>query len=90
MVRRRIVQPQTPTHEQLVINIDSDLYSSAKLVLSALRDYIRVGTYLYFDEFCDPRHELKAFDEFISNSQAGFEIVAAYRDLSAVMSRRIV
>jgi hypothetical protein len=78
-----------PPHEHLVINIDADLYSSAKLVLSGLKSEITVGTYLYFDEFCDPEHELKAFHEFLTETGEKFEMVAAYRDLSGVMFRRV-
>ncbi len=78
-----------PAHEQLVINIDSDLYESAKLVLTKLKASITIGTYLYFDEFHDIQHELKAFREFLADTGARFEIVAAFRDLSAVMFRRI-
>lgn len=82
-------QYDPPHHEQLIINIDADLYSSAKLILATLKSHIVVGTYLYFDEFCFPRDELKAFDEFLTESNARFIIVAAYRDLSGVMFRRI-
>jgi hypothetical protein len=78
-----------PPHEHLVINIDSDLYSSANLVLNKLRDHIVVGTFLYFDELFDPHHELKAFDEFLSQTGMRFAIVAAFRDLSGVMLKRI-
>lgn len=78
-----------PSHECLVVNIDSDLYSSASSVLMALRSSITVGTYLYFDELFDPHHELKAFDEYISATSARFEIVAAFRDLSGIMFRRV-
>jgi len=78
-----------PENEQLLVNIDADLYSSAKLVLTALAGHITPGAYLYFDELCDPHHELKAFDEFLADTGAKFEIVAAYRDLSGVMFRRI-
>ena len=77
-----------PRHEQLIINIDSDLYSSAKVVLDTLKPHITPGTYLYFDELCDPHHELKAFDEFLTDTGARFELVAAFRDLSGVMFRR--
>jgi hypothetical protein len=30
--------------------------------------HVRIGTYLYFDEFNDRHHELKAFDEFLRES----------------------
>ena len=78
-----------PAHEQLVISIDADLYTSAKMVLQHLKGSISVGTYLYFDEFNDPQHELKAFHEFLADTGARFETMAAFLDLSGVMFRRI-
>jgi hypothetical protein len=53
-----------PKHDLLVLNMDADLYSSTAYVLNTLRDRIAVGTYIYFDEFSDSKHELRAFDEF--------------------------
>jgi len=35
------------------LHIDSDLYSSAKTVLTLLNDYIIPGTIIVFDELCD-------------------------------------
>jgi len=39
----------TPEHEQLILNLDADLYSSTILVLRHFRDVIRRGTYIYFE-----------------------------------------
>lgn len=36
-----------------LLHIDSDLYSSAKYVLTMLNDRISVGTVIMFDELCD-------------------------------------
>lgn len=51
------------------INIDSDIYSSAKTVLDLLKDRIQNGTIITFDEICDyptyREHEIKAFAEFL-------------------------
>ena len=51
------------------IHIDSDLYSSAKTVLTLLKDRIVKGTIICFDEICDypdfRKHEIKAFAEFL-------------------------
>ena len=54
-----------PDHDILVINIDCDLYSSASFVLKSLAKYLRRGTYIYFDEFCDRNNELRAFRDFM-------------------------
>lgn len=57
-----------PSHDQLVVNIDSDLYSSAVLVLSELEDSLVPGTLVYFDEFSDLDHELRAWREFLTRT----------------------
>lgn len=74
-----------PQHDRLIINIDADLYSSTKEVLDKFKDFIHVGTFLYFDEFSDRNHELKAFDEFSASSGHRFKLVAATRSLSHVL-----
>jgi hypothetical protein len=53
-----------PDHDQLIINVDSDLYSSSLTVLRWAERYIRPGTLIYFDEFCDRDHEWRAFSEW--------------------------
>lgn len=80
---------QPPPHDQLVINIDADLYSSTSFVLNALKRYIAVGTYIYFDEFCDRNHELRAFDEFLAATKMRFEVASASRSLMYIAFRRI-
>ncbi|HEV2569943.1 MAG TPA: TylF/MycF/NovP-related O-methyltransferase [Sphingomonas sp.] len=66
-----------PEHDVLVLNMDADLYSSTIYVLRELRDAIKIGTYIYFDEFFDAPHELRAFREFMSETGYAFEMVAA-------------
>jgi hypothetical protein len=78
-----------PQHDQLVINIDADLYSSTKFVLNALKAHISIGTYIYFDEFCDRNNELRAFDEFLAETKMRFEVAAASRSLMYIAFRRI-
>lgn len=56
---------ELPRHDQLIVNIDCDLYSSTRTVLEALRSHMRPGTIVYFDEFPSPDHELRAFREFL-------------------------
>ena len=76
---------EVPKHEVLVLNIDADLYSSTKLIFDTFRDHIRVGSYLYFDEFNERFHELKAFDEFLDETQMTFEAVGATQTLQKTM-----
>lgn len=63
------------------IHIDSDLYSSAKCVLSLLKDNIGSGTVICFDEFIGHigwrEDEYKAFMEFIEETGHEFRYIAA-------------
>lgn len=61
-----------PEHDQLVVNIDCDLYSSTVLVLAALEQELVPGTLIYFDEFNDRDHEQRAFREFLERTGLGF------------------
>lgn len=61
-----------PDHDCLLINIDSDLYSSARTVLEWATPLIKPGTLLYFDEFPDRDHEMRAFTEFAARSPFTF------------------
>ncbi len=77
-----------PPHDQLVIHFDADLYSSTIYVLNALRRHIIVGTILHFDEFCDRVHELRAFDEFLSETRMKFRLIGADQTLTRVAFQR--
>lgn len=57
-----------PDHDQLVVNIDSDLYSSADTALRWLEPYLVPGTLLYFDELPDRDHEWRAFSESLART----------------------
>lgn len=63
-----------------LLNIDSDIYSSARTVLCGLADRMRPGTILVFDEFIGNRtwadDEYRAFHEFIAATGFGFEYLA--------------
>ncbi|WP_109121192.1 class I SAM-dependent methyltransferase [Azospirillum sp. TSO22-1] len=63
-----------------LVNVDSDIYSSAKTVLTALADRIRPGSVLVFDEFVGNRtwrdDEYKAFQEFVQATGARWEVFA--------------
>jgi len=54
------------------LHIDSDLYSSAKYVLSQLADRLTLGTVILFDDFLNypgwREGEAKAFFEFVNSS----------------------
>lgn len=77
-----------PEHERLVLNMDADLYSSTKFVLDTLREHIRPGTLVVFDEFCDRQHELRAFADFLRETVMTFRFVGATRNLEHVAFER--
>jgi hypothetical protein len=62
------------------VNIDSDIYSSARTVLTGLQDRILPGTVLVFDEFIGNRSwaqdEFRAFSEFIAQTGRRFSVIA--------------
>jgi hypothetical protein len=76
-------------YEQLVVNIDSDLYSSADYVLRAIEERMTPGTILYFDEFHHYADELRAFDELLQRTGWTFEVLAASRDFSQIAFTRV-
>jgi tetratricopeptide (TPR) repeat protein len=63
-----------------LVNIDSDIYASARFVLERLQDRIRPGTVLVFDEFIGNRtwadDEFKAFAEFAAATGAAWRVLA--------------
>jgi Methyltransferase domain len=63
---------RVPDHDQLILNIDCDLYSSADTVLRWAEPHIVPGTLIYFDELPDRDHEWRAFQE--SLSRTGYEV----------------
>ena len=77
-----------PERERLVLNMDADLYSSTKFVLDTLREEIRQGTIIIFDEFCDRMHELKAFDEFLQETGMQFRALGATKTLETIAFER--
>jgi hypothetical protein len=64
---------ELPPHDQLIVNIDSDLYSSAALVLTAMEPFLVPGTLIYFDELGDVNHELRAWREFLERTSLKIE-----------------
>ena len=72
-----------PEYDCLVVNMDADLYTSTVCALSFIRDHLRPGSYLYFDEFNHRADELRAFDEFLDETMH-FRVVCATRELSGV------
>ena len=66
------------------IHIDCDLYSSAKTVLSELRERIVPGTVIVFDEYFNypgwQQYEYRAFQEFTEESGTAYEYIGYCRN----------
>lgn len=62
------------------VNIDSDIYSSARTVLMGLGERIGAGSVLVFDEFIGNRSwrndEYRAFGEFVDAYRLGWRVIA--------------
>ena len=62
-----------------LINIDSDLYSSCKLILELLKHRITKNTIILFDEFYNYdtylEDEYKAFSEFVERYNFKYEFI---------------
>lgn len=75
------------------LHIDCDLYSSARTVLTALKDQIVTGTMIVFDEYFNyptwQEHEHKAFWEFIKDTGNRYEYIA-YTDKGFSAAVRIL
>ena len=74
------------------IHIDSDTYSLAKLVLTAMRQNIVAGTRIVFDEYANypgwRHHEHKAWQEFCSEHRVKYEYTGiAHMDVSVLVKQ---
>jgi hypothetical protein len=60
-----------------LIHVDCDIYSSTVTIFAALKERIRPGTVIVFDEYFNypgwRNHEYKAFQEFIAASGLGYD-----------------
>ncbi len=66
------------------LHIDTDIYSACSFVLTTLRDRIVDGTIICFDELLDypdyKEHELKAFAEFLIETNYDFDPLVQHSD----------
>lgn len=60
---RPLLASFTP-RSRLVIHHDSDLYSSVLYCLTQMDYIVAPGTIMIFDEFSDPLHEFRAFEDY--------------------------
>jgi zona occludens toxin (predicted ATPase) len=78
-----------PAHDQLIINLDADLYTSTATVLTALEQWIEIGTFLFFDEFNSYWQERRALDEYMERTDARFKTLVADGPLRHIAFERV-
>jgi O-methyltransferase len=73
--------------EKMIVHLDADLYSSTVFVLMSLGPILKAGDILMFDEFSDPRHEFRAFSDFLDTFTFSFDVAARTKSLNKVSFR---
>ena len=68
------------TNDVAFLHIDCDLYSSTKTIFDNLKNKIKIGTIIVFDEYFNypnwQKHEYKAFQEFVQANNVQYEYLA--------------
>ena len=63
------------------LHIDCDLYSSTKIIFDNLKDRIKPGTVITFDEYFNyyawKEHEYKAFQEFVKEKNVKYKYISS-------------
>jgi hypothetical protein len=70
---------EPPAHDQLIVNVDCDLYSSTQYVLEWIAPYLRPGTLVYFDDLFNRDHQWRALREWLDGSGKAARPVAMAR-----------
>jgi hypothetical protein len=70
---------EPPAHDQLVVNLDCDLYSSTTCVLRWLAPHLRPGSLIYFDDLLDRNNQLRALWEWVDDCGSGATPIAMAR-----------
>ena len=68
-----------PEHDQLIVNLDCDLYSSTHGVLEWLTPHLRPGTLVYLDDLFDRDHQWRALREWLDGAGSAARPVAMAR-----------
>lgn len=86
---RSVPSAYEPRERETVVAIfDTDLYSSTRLALDLVGENLPVGSFLFFDQVNHRADELRAFHEFLLESEAEFELFAANHVMSCAAFRR--
>ncbi len=70
---------EPPPHDQLIVNLDCDLYSSTRVVLDWLGKHQRAGTLVYFDDLFNRDHQWRALREWLADGGRAARPVAMAR-----------
>ncbi len=70
---------EPPSHDQLIVNLDCDLYSSTRRVLEWLTPHLRPGTLVYFDDLFNRDHQWRALREWLDGGGSAALPVAMAR-----------
>jgi hypothetical protein len=70
---------EPPPHDQLIVNVDCDLYSSTRCVLDWLSPHLQAGTLVYFDDLFNRDHQWRALQEWLRGSGHSARPVAMAR-----------
>ncbi len=60
-----------------ILMMDADLYSATLYVLSSMAPYLKKGDIIFFDEFGVPKHEFKAYRDFVQSYYTNLKLIAA-------------
>lgn len=66
---------------QVVIHIDTDLYSSTLYCLTSMNNMLKPGSILIFDEFGDLEQEFAAFYDYTRSYYRNWELICAQHNL---------
>jgi len=69
--------PELNNQRRNIIMMDADLYSATLYVLTGLAPFLKKDDIIFFDEFAVPRHEFKAFLDFVQSYYINLELIAA-------------
>lgn len=86
---RPFLEDFTP-RSRLVIHNDGDLFSSTLYTLATLDPIFRPGTILIFDEFANPLHEWRAFQDYSSAFERKCKVLGAAGDYYTQMAIEVL
>jgi hypothetical protein len=64
--------------DRVVINNDSDLYSSTLFCLTRLDRLLKPGAIVIFDEFGDVMHEFRALQDYVASYRRKFRVLCSH------------